>query len=159
MKRFWDKVITLEADKCWQWTAGTDRFGRGRFKLNGTTVYAPRFAYETGVGPIPDGLFVLHKCDNPGCCNPGHLFLGTKGENNTDRHIKGRDADVRGSKNPMAKVNEGEAQAVINLLNQGHSLKQIKEAGHSWNLAQNIKYMKAWAHLPGAGGWLEGRST
>lgn len=156
VQRFWDKVGIQGAENCWVWLASTDRFGRGRFKWNGTTGYAPRFSWELHKAPIPGGLYVLHKCDNPSCVNPDHLFLGTKGDNNRDRQAKGRGADVRGSKNPIAKHDEKIAQEVINLLNHGYSLNHIKLLGYSWNLAQNIKYMKAWTHLPGAGGWKEG---
>lgn len=155
-ERFWEKVEIGSAEACWNWTAATDRFGRGRFKWNGTTGYAPRFAFEQHFHEIPEGLFVLHTCDNPGCCNPAHLFLGTLEDNNRDREAKGRGADVRGSKNPAAKITEAVAQQIVNLLNHGYSLKHIKQLGYSWNCAQNIKYMKAWTHLPGAGGWKGG---
>lgn len=152
--RFWDKV--LKGDGCWEWMAAKDRFGRGRFKWNGKTSYSPRYSWEVNRGVIPEGLFVLHKCENPGCVNPDHLFLGTKGDNNRDRKSKGRGADLRGSNNPSAIIDESVALEIINLLNSGASLRSIRDLGYSWNCAQNIKYMKAWSHLPGAGGWKEG---
>lgn len=156
MDRFWEKVRIGSKEDCWIWTAGCDRDGRGRFKLNGTTVYAPRVSWELYYGPIPEGLYVLHRCDNPSCVNHNHLFLGTLKDNAIDRNLKGRNADITGEKNPSAKTSEKEAQEIIDMLNDGYSLKSIKEAGYSWNCAQNIKYMKAWTHLPGAGGWKEG---
>ena len=157
VSRFWEKVAPYkDLDSCWNWLAAVDKAGRGRFKWGGKTSYAPRFSWITHFGDIPEGLFVLHTCDNPSCVNPSHLFLGTLEDNNRDREAKGRGADVRGSKNPAAKITEAVAQQIVNLLNHGYSLKHIKQLGYSWNCAQNIKYMKAWTHLPGAGGWKEG---
>lgn len=75
---------------CWNWLLGKDDSGYGLLRINNKNVRAHRLFWEEMVGPIPPGLCVLHKCDNPPCVNPAHLFLGTKGDNNTDRHRKGR---------------------------------------------------------------------
>lgn len=81
---FWPKV-DMTGD-CWIWTAGKLPSGYGRY-LNH---FAHRVAYEITHGPIPDGLHVCHKCDNPSCCNPAHLFAGTAKDNMQDRERKGR---------------------------------------------------------------------
>lgn len=99
--RFWSKVSygpsasSMIGQECWPWTGAASDEGYGRFLLNGRNggyVMAHRYAWEQANGPIPDGLFVLHRCDNPRCVNPWHLFLGTKGDNNRDRAAKGRSA-------------------------------------------------------------------
>lgn len=88
--------IALTDQGCWQWTKNKDRLGYGRLKISlGTrllfkTSSAHRFAWELIVGEIPEGMCVLHKCDNRACCNPDHLFLGTQQDNMQDMHKKGR---------------------------------------------------------------------
>ncbi len=99
--RFWSKVDVRDEDECWPWNAcmGTSgdsqrrktvlRYGRFGVAPNGTT-NAHRVSYVLAVGEVPNGLMVLHHCDNPPCCNPAHLFMGTGKDNATDRETKGR---------------------------------------------------------------------
>lgn len=94
--RFWEKVDKRGPDDCWLWTASCDKKGYGAFTLpDGHIGIAHRFSYELHYGPIPEGegyhgTCVLHECDNPPCCNPKHLFLGTAKDNAIDMWEKGR---------------------------------------------------------------------
>jgi len=91
-----DLMITESG--CLEWTGGTNDQGYGYIKVAGKRIYTHRQAWIVANGPIPKGLCVLHHCDNPPCCQTdptegypeGHLFLGTKAENNADKVAKGR---------------------------------------------------------------------
>lgn len=75
---------------CWEWNGNINPQGYGTVRTRGKTMGAHRVAYETWVGPIPDGMFACHRCDNPPCMNPAHIFPGTPQDNVTDMWDKGR---------------------------------------------------------------------
>lgn len=83
---------------CWEWP-GYLIHGYGQVRYQGQKWYAHRLMWTRWFGPIPDGLNVLHHCDNPPCVNPWHLFLGTDADNNHDRDAKGRQVAPRGNQN------------------------------------------------------------
>lgn len=90
-ERFWEKVDRAEGDACWEWQAGRFSNGYGQFmRVKHQMALAHRMAYELTNGPIPEGLLVLHRCDNRPCVRPDHLWLGTHSENMRDMHAKGR---------------------------------------------------------------------
>jgi hypothetical protein len=98
-ERFWSKVEKTE--KCWNWTGSTAR-GYGQFRNELLKMEkAHRYSYRLHKGEIPTDLFVLHSCDNPKCCNPEHLRLGTLKENSLDAVARGRISRLYGVSNPM----------------------------------------------------------
>ena len=101
--RFVRQALVLGRDGCWEWIGSYNGTGRGQFKYTphpnpdkdqtgrkGRTVTAPRASYMLFIGPIPDGMFVCHRCDNSRCVNPYHLWLGTAEDNMRDMREKGR---------------------------------------------------------------------
>jgi hypothetical protein len=90
MKRFWDKVDVKGPDDCWEWQAFKNEQGYGRFYFNGRLHGAHRVAYQLTYRDFDQSLDCCHKCDNPSCVNPEHLFLGTEKDNIDDMMKKGR---------------------------------------------------------------------
>src|ERR1700756_2891954 len=105
--RFWAKVA--KGPGCWEWQGKRHYKGYGHFTVRGQgrrrTLKAHRVSWELANGPIPEGLHVLHSCDNPPCVNPDHLFLGTDMDNVHDRDAKGR-RNVAGSRSWKAQLVE-----------------------------------------------------
>lgn len=92
LDRFLSKTRRAE-NGCLIWTAGRVRYGYGGFMYEGRLVSAHRFAYELVNSPIPDGMMVLHSCDNPPCVEPDHLRVGTHADNMRDMTERGRQSD------------------------------------------------------------------
>ena len=88
MNRFWAKVC--KTNGCWTWTASKNPHGYGQIRLSGKLTLAHRVSWTIHNGVIPEGLFVLHICDNPPCVRPDHLFLGTQKDNIRDAVAKKR---------------------------------------------------------------------
>lgn len=95
--RFWAHVT--RGERCWEWQLHRTPNGYGQVKAHGRTTTAHRVAWELTYGPIPDGLFVCHHCDNRTCCRPDHLFLGTCQDNHDDAKRKGR--TLTGDRHPF----------------------------------------------------------
>lgn len=105
--RFWSRVdISSDALVCWPWIGTSDSKGYGRFPLNGNSTMAHRSAFRLGYGIEPGDKFVCHSCDNPICCNPFHLWLGTPRDNTADMIRKGRQRHPLGSDVHSARLTE-----------------------------------------------------
>jgi hypothetical protein len=92
-ERFWEKVAVGKSwTLCWEWLGSKDGSGYGMLSVAGATQRAHRFSWVLTRGPIPKGIQVLHHCDNPGCVNPAHLWLGTNADNVHDKMIKHRES-------------------------------------------------------------------
>lgn len=103
-ERFWKHVD--KSGDCWVWTGSRQDYGHGILTLHrGHTMQAHRVAWMLHHGVrVPDGKHILHKCDNPPCVNPSHLYCGTHDDNMRDKAVRGRASSLRGEKNPVAKI-------------------------------------------------------
>jgi hypothetical protein len=97
---FWSFVD--KSGECWLWLGASIATGYGHISVEGRHVLTHRHAWMLENGPIPDGLFVLHRCDNPPCVRPSHLYLGTKRDNALDRERRGRHPRTRGEAHGLA---------------------------------------------------------
>lgn len=130
---------------CWLWTGSKIQGGYGKLWVYGKYMLAHRYSWQLHNGPIPDELCVLHRCDNPSCVNPDHLFLGTQADNLADMRAKGRDNQPKGEAHGMAKLTEPE----IPLIRNDPRLHRIIAAdyGVSSTLISVIKRCERWAHI------------
>lgn len=124
--RFWEKVRHVEGDGCWEWTGARQSdgyavigYGRPSVEDRHRTARGHRVAWELAYGSIPVGLCVLHRCDNPGCVRPDHLFLGTLADNTSDMDRKGRGRRPHGESHPRAKLTLGEVNVIRSLYDAG----------------------------------------
>ena len=130
---------------CVEWQKRKDRQGYGLTWHEGKNMRAHRLAWINANGAIPYGMCVLHKCDNPSCVNPDHLFLGSRGENNKDRASKGRSARHSGVKHPLAKLTD---RQVIAIRNDPRTQAEIAiEHGVDQSTISNIKRRINWSHI------------
>lgn len=140
LELFWGRIDHSGGpDSCWQWTFTRCPQGYGR---SGKTT-SHRMVWLVAVGPIPPGLFVCHKCDNPPCCNPAHLFLGTPADNVADMAQKGRNR--RGERHGRAKLT---TRDVLEIRASGESSQVLGERfGVTRNAVDHVRTGKNWKYV------------
>lgn len=145
--RFW-KSVTV-GDGCWTWIGVKTPGGYGRLKHQGKQIAAHRVSWMIHNGPVPDGMFVLHRCDNRPCVRPEHLFLGTKADNNIDMLDKGRHDPNRGESNGQSKLTSALVLALR--ADRGTGLYTQQQLAIKYGVRQsavnNIIHRKRWNHI------------
>ncbi len=161
-ERFWAYVNKDGA--CWEWTGVRNDYGYGLFGFGGRVYRSHRFAYQLTYGEFPKAICVLHRCDNPPCVRPDHLFLGTKLDNILDMRAKGRANDPTGDrsgarKHPesrprgeQAKRSKLKTDQVLSIYRRYHagdvSIKALaREFGVSHIPILNIIHKRGWRHV------------
>lgn len=161
--RFWKYVDKAGETECWNWIGGKDSKGYGAIHRGGGKshmVQAHRISWELHNGPIPDGLHVLHHCDNRACVNPAHLFLGTHQDNMADMKAKGRNRSLwvpghkhtpycKGEANRFARLTDDIVREIRRLWATG--LYMQKEIGAMFGIDDstvcNIVKRVRWPHV------------
>ena len=124
-KRFFS-AVTIDDNGCWN--SPFDRSAKyARIWCAGRHMLAHHYAWIVAYGEIPDGMCVLHHCDNPKCVNPKHLFLGTNQDNVNDKMKKGRHKTLKGTKHPNAKLNNHQILMIKKALRSRISQRKIAE--------------------------------
>jgi len=144
--RFWSLVQCQDPDDCWYWIGGLFGGGYGLYMDRG----AHRVSWEIENGPIPEGKWILHKCDVRGCVNPAHLYAGTPKENAEDMVRRGRwrNGGLRGETHPNAKITADQVREIRSL----HGTMPTKEIAARYGITasqvSNIHARRAWKHIP-----------
>lgn len=151
LTRFWRKV--RKTDSCWLWTGTPNRDGYGRFryglsnKYGGVEKMAHRVSWELANGAIPEGMVICHKCDNPPCVNPDHLFMGTSLDNSRDRDQKGR--TLSGERNPISKLTWEKVSLIRTMRAAGSKQQPLADMfGVSQAVISDIVLGKRWTNSP-----------
>ena len=147
-ERFWSMVEVAESLRCWPWRGAKDKNGYGQFRTDGKTIRSPRVAFFLRNGIWPDQA--CHSCDNPACCNPGHIFSGTRSDNMRDMVSKGRNKTDRGEAHGRAVLTDAKVIAMRAEYKIGNiSLSSLgKKYGCSFGTAQRVINRTNWKHLP-----------
>lgn len=141
-----DYAIPEPNTGCWLWAKRATIRGYGHIWYRSTHLLAHRVAYEAYRGPIPDGMFVCHKCDTPSCVNPDHLFLGTHADNMADRDRKGR--TPIGEARPNARLTADLVREIRSARESGETLHSLgRRFGVSHTTVHRIAMGRKWSHV------------
>lgn len=145
---FWKKVlIPADKSKCWLWRGAKQNSGYGRFRYKGRCEGAHRIAWLFEHGVLPE-LYVLHRCDNPSCVNPEHLFLGTCQDNVLDCIAKNRFNRPKGVNHFRSKFTEPDILKIRGLIKQGFNDREISEDFNVCGTTiQAIREGRTWKHI------------
>ncbi len=143
-EKFWDRVD--KSGECWIWLGNTNATGYGVVKRNGKRLGVHRVSYQMALGAIPDGLWVLHTCDNPSCVNPSHLFVGTAQDNIRDMVQKDRQA--KGERGGTAKLTEAQVIEIRVSYENGKTICALAEYFQVWqSTIRRIVRRNSWRHV------------
>jgi len=145
--RFWSHVDVCDENSCWLWRGSTKGRGYGQYRSDGANLLAHRVAYAYASGcDIPDGMVVRHSCDNPLCCNPSHLSIGTQRENMQEAGERGR--MVRGVQHKLAKFSEEDVLEIRRLWAAGSTQVELADLyGVNQSTISMIVRGKNWSWL------------
>lgn len=150
--RFWAKVDKGAADACWEWTGARFSAGYGALSRDRASgpAYAHRLSWELNRGVIPLGAHVLHRCDNPPCVNPAHLFLGDHADNMLDRTVKQRSRGARGEAHRSSRLTRDQVRAIreSSTGERGEQPTLARQYGVSAATISQIINRQTWAWLP-----------
>lgn len=145
-KDFWDRVSQLGPFSCWNWLGYKRVTGHGQVKVYGKNEDTHRYAYRLTKGEIPEGLVVRHKCDNPSCCNPNHLEVGTHQDNVADRVLRNRSAV--GVSNGNSKLNPDKIRDIRTRLLDGQTKTQVAKIYMvDPSCIKSIETGRNWSHV------------
>lgn len=150
---FWSKVdISKNKNDCWNWMGARKPKGYGNVRIDKKYMLSHRVAFALANGQIPKGFMVCHVCDNPSCCNPSHLMLGTCKSNAADMLIKNRQKDIiyaaRGEKNGNSKLTSSDVVKIRRLYERGAKLTDIADMHKvSPQAIGSIVRMETWRHV------------
>lgn len=144
---FYGRWVVMD-DGCWNYLGTPCTNGYPQFHMRGVAYMANRISWEFHKGPIPDGKWVLHTCDNRMCVNPDHLFIGDRQDNINDMHNKRRAVNQVGDKNHNSKLYSTDVKKIKDQLAQGKTCAELaKEYNVSWTTIKFIKTGKTWANI------------
>lgn len=147
-QRLLARVTGYSPDECWPWW---DRSDHGKIYIDGRGIGAHRFSYEMHYGPIPEGLVVRHRCDNPPCVNPAHLELGTVADNSRDCVERGRAVipRTRGARHHASKLTDDQVPEIVALYAAGDVTQQqlAERFGVSQGVIAKVTAGKSWRHV------------
>ncbi len=147
--RFWSKVNIADLFSCWEWTAHKNHLGYGQFRFGCNMVLSHRLSWELAYGKIPNNLQINHKCHNPSCVNPSHLYAGTHQDNMNDMINANRQKHPIGENNGKSILTEFQAIEIIKLLKTNMKQTEIaKKLSVSKYCVWDIRRGKNWKYLP-----------
>lgn len=147
---FWDFKTVDSETGCWNWTKAVSNHKNsyGRMRVGDKIVLVPRYSYEFFIGPIPNGLVVRHKCDNPPCFNPEHLMVGEPVDNVQDSIERGRRNQAKGSQCKHAKLTKKQVLKIRRMLADGSRDKEVANIyGMSRSAIGQIRRRETWNHI------------